>query len=301
MKQLLVIIVAYNSMKWAERCYDSLRASTVPCDVLMVDNGSTDGTVAYVRSHYPEVQIVETGKNLGFGQANNIGMNKALQEGHEYVYLLNQDAWVLPDTFEKLIAVSKSCPEFGVLSPMQTQADGEHLDDKFATNAIGSHQRRKPYLIEDLYFGRTAKVYETTFVMAAHWLISRRCLQTVGGFSPTYPHYGEDNDYLNRCRYWKMKIGIVPAAKAVHDRADSQWSVAKDNYIHYYITCLVSASNPLGTYSLYHSVIDDLKVGLRCRNKEIFNYGLRLLRERKQVAINYKRSLLAGAFLDIVS
>lgn len=57
----IVIIVSYNSMRWAERCYSSLRASSVPCDVLMIDNGSTDGTIEYVKSHFPEVQIIETG------------------------------------------------------------------------------------------------------------------------------------------------------------------------------------------------------------------------------------------------
>lgn len=269
----------------------------MPCDVLMVDNGSTDGTVDYVRSHYPEVQIVETGSNLGFGRANNIGLTKALKEGYEYVYLLNQDAWVQSDTFERLIEASRAYPEYGVLSPMQTQADGMHLDDKFVTRSIAYHQKTKPYLIEDLYFGRVGQVYETAIVMAAHWLITRKCLEMVGGFSPSFTHYGEDDNYLNRCRYWNLKVGIVPIARAVHDRADSHWSLSKENYILYYTNCIVAVSNPLAKKSLCKCVVDNLIYGLRTCNIARLRYAWRLFHERVQISANYQQSLAPTAFL----
>ena len=220
-------------MQWAERCFKSLQNSTMRPDVFVVDNGSTDGTQAYIQEHYPEVIFQQSEKNLGFGKANNLGLQYALDNDYDYVYLLNQDAWVMPDTFEKLIEVSERNPSYGVLSPMQIQANYEHLDNHFAKNVIGYSQQTEPLLIDDLFFGRKNEVYEVTFVMAAHWMISRKCLEMVGGFSPTFPHYDEDDNYMGRVIYHKMKVGIVPYLSVVHDRADRKESKEKHIYMGY--------------------------------------------------------------------
>lgn len=295
---ILVIIVAYNSMKWADRCYLSLRNSSVPCDILTVDNGSTDGTPEYIRQHFPEVTLYEAKQNLGFGRANNLGLQKVLDEGYDYAYLLNQDAWIEPDTFSNLIAISQKHTEYGVLSPLQMQADLQHMDDRFVTYVIGENQKKRPYLIEDFYFNRLEDVYETSFVMAAHWFITRQCLQTVGGFSPTFFHYGEDNNYLQRVRYWKMKVGIVPTARAVHDRENNNWSSEKMLYVMNYTQPLVKASNPLGRCKTSYFIKQNLKQAIRLRNKRLFDYAFRLYKERKQIIQNFRLSLNTCAFLN---
>ena len=299
MKQnrILVIIVTYNAMPWANRCLTSLRQSVVPCDVTIIDNGSTDGTQDFIHNNFPEADLIRNKENLGFGQANNIGLQKALDKKYEYVYLLNQDAWILKDTFEHLIDVSKAHPEYGVLSPMQMKADGLHFEEKFRSYIIPYHQIFSPSLIEDLYFQRVEDVYEVSFVMAAHWLITSKCLATVGGFSPTFPHYGEDNNYLNRTNYWKFKIGIVPSARAVHDRGNNKWSIEKDVYVNDYIGSLVSFSNPLRRESLDTKIIQLLKRGIRNRQMDFIKYALRLKKERLAAESNYKRTLKENAFL----
>lgn len=239
--KLLVVIVTYNAMQWAERCFDNLRKSTIVPDVYVVDNGSTDGTQAYIQQNYPEVLFQQSKENLGFGRANNLGLQYALDNEYDYVYLLNQDAWVMPETFEKLIEISERNPCYGVLSPMQIQANGEHLDNYFAKNVIGYAQHTEPLLIDDLFFGRKNEIYEVTYVMAAHWMISRRCLETVGGFSPTFPHYGEDDNYMGRVIYHNMKVGIVPHLSVVHDREGRKES--KEKYIYMgYIRSLIYLS-----------------------------------------------------------
>lgn len=296
-KKILVIIVAYNSMKWADRCYSSLRDTSVGCDVFTIDNGSTDGTPEYIKAHFPEVILHEAKQNLGFGRANNLGLQKALDEGYDYVYLLNQDAWVETDTFAKLIETSLRHPEYGVLSPLQMQADLQHMDDRFVTYVIGENQKKRPYLIEDFYFNRFEDVYETSFVMAAHWFITSHCLQMVGGFSPTFFHYGEDNNYLQRVRYWKLKVGIVPAARAVHDRENNNWSSEKMQYVMNYTQPLVKASNPLGRCKTSYFIKQNLKQALRSRNKMLFDYAIRLFNERKQIISNFRLSLKPCAFL----
>lgn len=294
---ILVIIVTYNAMHWAKRCFDSIRQSTIIPDVFVVDNGSTDGTQQFIRKNYPEVRFTQSEENLGFGKANNIGLQYALDNNYDYVYLLNQDAWVMSDTFEKLIETSKMHPEFGVLSPMQMQANLQHLDEKFVTNVIGNHQRNAPYLVEDLYLNQKRDVYDVSFVMAAHWLITCACLECVGGFSPTFPHYGEDGNYLNRVNYWQMKIGIVPDAMAVHDRSNPIWSEEKNKYIFNYIAPLEHMSNPLAKTSIKKYIISKGFLALRRWNWSLWKYTMRIFRERKQIERNYQISLLKKAFI----
>ena len=209
MADVLVIIVTYNALKWVSKCLRSVENSTHPADVVVIDNGSTDGTLPLIRTDFPQVRIVETGENLGFGAANNIGLRLALDEGYGFAYLLNQDAWLEKDTLEKLIAAHK--PDWGVLSPMQMNGHGRR--DKRFDKKCGK-------LIDARLTGfhTDTLVVEVPFVMAAHWLVSRRAIETVGGFSPAFRQYGEDDNWLHRLHWHKLLCGVVPAASAVHDR-----------------------------------------------------------------------------------
>ena len=214
--KLFVIIVTYKGLQWYDRCFTSLRESTIPVQTVVVDNASNDGTAEYIKEHYPEIHLIESKENLGFGKANNIGMRYALDHGCDYVFLLNQDAWVEVDTLEKLVGIHQRHPEYGILSPIHLNAEKtgiekglvKYLDDRRVTDKA---------LFEDLYFGRLKEVYSTKYVNAAAWLLPRKTLETVGGFDPIFVHYGEDDNYLNRVKYHKMKTGICPTSVAVHD------------------------------------------------------------------------------------
>ena len=76
--KIYLIIVTYNAMKWAERCFSSLRKSSVPVHTIVVDNGSNDGTQEFIKTQFPEVEFIQSAKNLGFGKANNLGIEKSL-------------------------------------------------------------------------------------------------------------------------------------------------------------------------------------------------------------------------------
>ena len=103
---IFTIIVTYNGHKWVDFCLGSLRASTVQTIPLVIDNGSTDGTLDYIREHYPEAVLFPQEKNLGFGQANNVGIRYALAHGADYCLLLNQDAAISADSIELMLAQS---------------------------------------------------------------------------------------------------------------------------------------------------------------------------------------------------
>lgn len=213
-----IIIVTYNAMKWAERCFSSLRKSSVPVKTIVVDNGSTDGTQEYIQKNFPEVELIQSTENLGFGKANNLGIEKAYKEGAEFFYLMNQDAWIFEDSIQKMIEVYESFEnkhEIGIISPMHLDGSEQKLDLHFE-NYLGKYAK-KNRLISDLHTGTYKKYYEIDFVNAAHWFLPRKTVEQVGGFNPFYFHYGEDYEYINRLVFKKRQILVCTESRAVHD------------------------------------------------------------------------------------
>ena len=295
--KVLVIIVSYNAMRWIDRCLQSVLDSSVPADIYVIDNGSTDHTQEYIQKHYPQVMSVQSKENLGFGRANNIGLQYALQQFYDYVYLLNQDAWLMPDTLEKLIAVNRQFPEYGVLSPFQLQGNGQNIDVNFVSGVCSYQSNSR--LINDLYFGKIEAVYEVPDVMAAHWLVSRDCLRKVGGFSPTFPHYGEDNNYAQRVLYHGFKLGIVPAATAVHDRENRAKLTTKQKMYRNYIGSLVTLSNihePIH-HSLLYIFAFFCVSSIRLASFAQFSYLFKVWRNYRFIRSNRNESKKDCAFL----
>lgn len=214
--KVIVIIVTYKGRVWYERCFSSLKASTLPLSVVVVDNASNDGTVEYIRQFFPEFHVIESPENLGFGKANNMGIRYALDQGCDYVFLLNQDAWIEPDTLEKLVSIHQAHPEYGILSPMHLNAEKDAVEKGLVTY-LDDWKTTDKKLFEDLYFHKERAVYDTKYVNAAAWLLPRSTLETIGGFDPIFTHYGEDDNYMHRVFFQKMKIGICPGARVVHD------------------------------------------------------------------------------------
>lgn len=214
--RLFVIVVTYKGMRWYNDCFTSLRQSTVPLSVVVVDNSSNDGTVDYLKINFPEIHLIESNTNLGFGKANNVGIKYALEEDCDYVFLLNQDAWVEPDTFEKMIAIHQRNPDYGILGCINVTKEKDHMLEGFIPT-ISDSQNCDPCLIDDMYFCRLKDIYEVKSILAAAWLMPRKTLETIGGFDPVFFHYGEDDNYLQRVRFHGFKVGVCPLCPIVHD------------------------------------------------------------------------------------
>jgi GT2 family glycosyltransferase len=207
-----IIIVSYNAMPWLDKCLESIDFSRY--EVVVVDNCSSDGTVAHVHKNYSAVKLFEENQNLGFGQANNIGISYALNQGAEHVFLLNQDAYLVGDALEQLVGFQKQNPEFGILSAIHTDYEISLLDPSFSKYM--SHEKN-PNFYSDYVLGNDLQsVYEVPFINAAGWLISKNCLKIVGGFDPIFFHYGEDTNYCQRVLYHQLKIGVIPSVYMAH-------------------------------------------------------------------------------------
>lgn len=295
-KSVLVIVVTYNAMQWAERSFNSLELSNIGLDVFVVDNGSSDGTQQFIQDNYSKVIFRQSEINLGFGRANNLGIEYAIEHGYDYVYLLNQDAWIFPDTLHLLIDSHQKNPQYGIISPMQISADMNDLDRNFRDVTC----KNLSTLMEDMFFSRTRNVYSVKWVMAAHWLISVDCLKKVGGFSPTFQQYGEDDNYIDRVHYHGFKVGIVPAAKAVHDRKYREQTRAQYLFHHFYKYYLVLFSQPRQIrFSEWMKMIySNILSALRNKSFVIIKYTIQLLMNSKHIRRNRFRSKQSGAFIS---
>ncbi len=125
---VFVVVVTYNGKYWYDRCFPSLLSSEVPVQIIVIDNASADDTVKFIKDKYPEIILFESDKNLGFGKANNIGIKYALDHNADFVFLLNQDAWIEVNTLEELIRVSILNPEYGILSPIHLNAEKTEIE-----------------------------------------------------------------------------------------------------------------------------------------------------------------------------
>lgn len=208
--RVLTIIATYNASRWIEPCFGSLRRSEVHTDVLVIDNASSDGTPELIRKNFPEVEVIKSSENLGFGRANNVGIHRALDEGYDYVLLLNQDAWLEETTIGQLLSAHHTHPHFGVISPIPYDGTGQKLD----------------YLYEHVYQKSMRSVVgdeiaEIDFINAACWLIHRDVLQKIGGFHPHFFLYGEDSNFVHRLKTaGEHKLGINISARYFHDRGE---------------------------------------------------------------------------------
>lgn len=286
--RILTIVVAYNGLKWMDSCLGSLRRSEYPTDVMLIDNCSTDGGPDYVKEHFPEVNLVLSETNLGFGQANNVGLKYALEHDYDYVYLLNQDAWVLPDTLGKMVQAMCAHSEYGVLSPVQMTASMEKPDVSFAEKCL-----KRP-----MQNYKSGEIYAVPFVMAAHWMISRKCLEEVGGFSPVFYHYGEDDNYLHRVKFKGFKVGFLASVYAVHDREDRKLT-KEFRMRRKYIMAMDRVSDPSNCLwcRLIYQPLEMIMWGVRCGSYDLFRYIPELIRQYPKLVDSRRESMKSRAFL----
>ena len=185
--------------------------------VLVVDNGSTDGSMATALSQHPRVEVIENGANLGFGEGNNAGIRTALDRGAEWVFLLNSDIIVDPLLLSELMAVAGPDPRIGIVGPKIYYHSQPSLIwyaggriNYFA--GVNSHRG-----IRRVDRGQYDTCEDTDYVTGCALLIRRAALETAGMFDPAFsPAYGEDADLCVRVAGAGYRIVYVPQGRLWH-------------------------------------------------------------------------------------
>lgn len=242
-KKISVVVVTYNGEIWIKKNIDSLLKSNYPIDVIFVDNASTDQSIALLKE-YKNIQLVQNNTNLGFGKANNIGIDIAIKNGADAIFLLNQDTWIFENTITNLAEKLFGNPDLGIVSPMHYSADKTILDSSFDT-----------YYNKNKIEVDSNSIRIVPFVNAAAWLVSKDCFQKVGYFEPIFNHYGEDRNFCDRVHYHKFKIGIVKNSAICHDRIvklNSNKTLLQSQYL--VLIQIINCNN-----SLFKSLILGLK------------------------------------------
>ena len=238
---ITVVIVTYNATRYIQKCLDSIFSQKKQINVVVVDNRSTDSTLSILRQHPCEVISLE--ENIGFGQANNIGINHALESREcSHVFLLNQDAYLAEGFFESFDSTFKTL-EDSVIACLQLNGKGNALDK--ASEQFYLNSQSCPGFLNDTYFGQLKPTYTIAFMNAAAWIIPRRIIELVGGFSPAFFHYGEDRNWIDRLNFHNEHLYLSSQLKVLHDRETRGKTDYQNEVFKHYSRALVTFSNPV--------------------------------------------------------
>lgn len=236
--QLSVIIVNWNTKKLLEACLSSIYKFTkdVTFEVIVVDNGSEDGSQAMVKTKFPQVKLILNKENLGFTKANNQGIKIAKGE---YILLLNSDTYLVENSLKKLVAKAKSIDNLGALGPKLLNEDRTiqqsagffpHLPQiaywmSFLDDLPGGAILRPYHIDHDSFY---QKDQEVDWVTAAAILVKKRVIGRVGALDENIFMYGEEVDWCFRIKRENFKVFYSPSAKIVHIGRGSSGKISQN-------------------------------------------------------------------------
>jgi len=214
-ENVYAVILTYNHYEDTRECLSSLLASNNhDFQVLVVDNGSTDGTPDKVRQEFPSVQVIENNENLGVPAGFNVGFRHALQNGAGYILMLNNDTILKPDMLNILLDQARSDPQAGILMPRVLY----HGSETEVWSSGGRYRRFPPAIL--MTEGRK-KQLETSvrlieYAPSCGLLIHRRAFERAGLFDPGYFFFYDDWDFSERVRAHGLNIWYMNDAVLWH-------------------------------------------------------------------------------------
>lgn len=233
--RVAVIVLNWNGRDDTLTCLASLSAvGHRPLDVILVDNGSTDGSAEAVRVSFPDVTVLEIGQNLGFAEGNNVGLRHALAHGADYALLLNNDTEVAPDFISLLVDAVEAMPEAGVSGPTIYYFD--RPTTIWSAGGAIDWRRGDGQMIglDEVDEGQYEAVRQVDFVTGCALLARREVIEKAGMLDPRFFMYYEETEWCVRVARAGYKILHVPQAHVWHKIAPAQQAASPR--IHYYMT-----------------------------------------------------------------
>jgi N-acetylglucosaminyl-diphospho-decaprenol L-rhamnosyltransferase len=217
--EVSTIVVTYNALPWLERSLESARET----ELVVVDHGSTDGTLELVRKRFREAIVVEQ-ENKGFGAGNNAGMRVA--SGRWYL-LLNSDAWLTPGALDALVGFAEAHPRAAVVGPRLLNPDGTLQRSVRGFPTVWRIATEYLFLRKLAPRSRALNAFyaggfdhdeprEAEFLMGSCLLVRAEAVVAVGGFDERYFMFSEETDWCYRFREAGWEVWFYPGAEAVH-------------------------------------------------------------------------------------
>jgi hypothetical protein len=218
-RELSIIIVNYNEKAYLLRTLESIFKNITDLDyeVVVVDNGSTDGSVERVKHEYPSVKLIALHRNTGFAKGNNEGVKKA---SGRYLLILNNDTYVPRGTVERLLGAKKSDPRCAIVAPLIFNPDdslqiswGQDLNlcSEVFMKLFSERWHRFLFRLKRGGWSR-----DVDWVSGACFLIEREHYQRVKGFDENFFMYMEDADLGKRLRRLGYRICLISEARIIH-------------------------------------------------------------------------------------
>ena len=233
--KISIVIVNWNVKDLLRACLESVFASDCAHDieVIVVDSASHDGSVGMVEDEFPQVGLIASGDNLGFAQGNNVGV---AQTTGDFIFLLNPDTRLNPNTLSVLVEYLTQYPEVGVVGPQLLWPDGTVQSSRRRFPSLGSMFMESTLL--ELWFPRNpfAQRYKLldqaeSQPQALDWLVGaalflrREVWREVGGFDTSFFMYFEETDWCRRVAEVGWAIHYEPQAQLVHYEGQSSQQV----------------------------------------------------------------------------
>ncbi len=234
MPNVYIIILNWNGYRDTVECVESLKKITYPNHrILLVDNGSTDGSEKILREKFPKLSLIQTGENLGYAEGNNVGIRYALENGADYIILLNNDTIVDPEFVTELVKVAESNKSIGILSSKVYFYD--RPDTIWFAGAIFNLKSGKSKHIgyNEKDRGQHDNIQETDRTCGCSMMVSRKICETVGLMNPEYFCYGEDVDWSLRIKKAGHRVIFVPGSKVWHKVSASTGGIQNSFPIYY--------------------------------------------------------------------
>jgi len=212
--EVTVIVLNWNGWRDTMDCLQSLQKLDYPrARLILVDNGSTDDSVAQIQRAYPDLDIVQTGSNLGFGGGCNVGIQRALERHTPWIWLVNSDSKVAPGTLRAMVQMAQQDAAVGAVGAVVFEMDCPEAIQLWGGGRVNcwtgqSRHRRSPGKVD--------------FVSGACMLLRSAALEAVGAFDQaTFFMYWEDTDLGFRLREAGWRLAVAEDAHLWHKQAAS--------------------------------------------------------------------------------
>lgn len=285
-----IVLLNWNRPKDTLACLASLEALTYQnWTAVVVDNDSNDNSIALIRDKFPEVQVIAASQNFGFSKGNNLGIEYALQEGAEFILVLNNDTIVKPDFLSLLVQAMQEQPKVGIASPKIFFHDQpDNIWYKAGEIDWDNGGAYHPNLYEYDRHEATG-TYSTGYASGCAMLIPATVLQQVGGFDNRFFAVYEDVDLNLRIAALGYRIIVVPQSEILHKASVSFGGMDSPLNRYYYCRNFLLLCVKHRQY-------------VKLRGIRIFIWRLvmrptlKTLRGRKDYSWHYVRAVWAGLF-----
>lgn len=215
----LVYIIVLNWNGWRDTiaCVESCARLDYPdSHILIVDNGSTDGSESILRERFPELDFIQAGANLGFAGGNNLGIRYALERGADFVWLLNNDTTVSSEALSELVRVASSDDRVGIVGSKLY-----YYNQPTIIAFAGGEWKQHPLYpghrgVDEEDRGQYDTLEEVDFITGCSLLIKAAVIRDIGEMPEHYFLYWEDIDWNATADEHGWKIMFVPASHVWH-------------------------------------------------------------------------------------